>query len=102
MLEVDGWSECIKSKAVDDAEQQILLGMGFCKVFDVEIKTTGWTSSGGRRHDFAQSVEELNPESPVMRESVVLRNLDDKQRAEVETLVDEALADQPDRPGLTQ
>ena len=41
MLEVDGQSECIKFKAVDDAEQQIILGMDFCKAFGIGIKAAG-------------------------------------------------------------
>ena len=102
MLQVDARSECIKFKAVDDAEQQIILGMDFCRAFGIGIKSTGWTSRGGRRHDFAQSAEELHPGSPVMGKCAGLSNLDDEQRAEVERLVDEALADQPDGPGLTR
>ena len=102
MLEVDGRSECVRFKAVEDAEQQIILGVDFCKAFEISMEATSWTSREGRQHEFAQSAEELYPGPPVTGECAGLSSLDDEQRAEVERLVDGALANQPEGPGLTR
>ena len=81
----------------------MILGMDFGRAFGIETEWTPrqWRREGGRWHEFVTEKRD-EKEAAIDGECAGLSTISSEQRSEVDTLVDEALASQKDRPGLTQ
>ena len=103
MSEIDGECRSIKFRVVDAVDQPMILGMDFGRTFDIETEwyPRKWRRRGGRWHKFVTETGGRD-EVTIDWECAGLSSISNEQRSEVDKLVDEALASQKDRSGLTQ
>ena len=103
MLEIDGECRSIKFRVVEAVDQPMIPGMDFGRAFHIETEwyPRKWRRQEGRWHEFFTETGGRD-QVKIDGERAGLSSTSDKQRSEVDKLVDEALTSQKDRPGLTQ
>ena len=100
-IEIDSVVRKIEFKAVEDLEQEAILGMDFCKDFDFELKLGRgvWRIRGGEWHSFTTSEEGSG--AIIHAECAGISSLNESEKERVEGLVAEILAKQSKESGVT-
>ena len=101
MLEIDGHTGKIAFKAINELEQEMILGMDFCRVFDCDTRLGRglWRVQEGSWHAFKDN--NSGDEAAIYAECAGLTTLKVGQLARVYKLADKILSRQPEEPGVT-
>ena len=101
MLKVDGEPKIISVKAVAELDHDLILGMNFCKEFDIDARLArgAWRSNDGEWRSFAG--REASEEAPIFAECAGISEVATSERELVEQLVSRLLPPETDVPGVT-
>ena len=91
MIEIDHHAAPLPMKALHNLDQEIILGMDFCKLFNVDAQLGRgvWRVREGRWRPFAKTGEEEN--AVIHAECAGISELEEDEREKVERLVDRLL-----------
>ena len=91
MLEIDHHAKPIQMKALHNLDQEIILGIDLCKLFDIDAQLGRgmWRVKEGRWRPFVKTEEEKN--AVIHAECAGISELVEDEREQVERLVDRLL-----------
>ena len=91
MLKIDGTSKALPMKAVPNLDQDIILGMDFCKLFDVDARLgrQRWRVEEGKWRPFVKDGD--NKKSVVFDECAGISELKETEREMLERLMEHLL-----------
>ena len=101
-VEVDSKSERITFRAIAELEQELILGMDFCRFFDVDTRLGRgtWRVHEGKWHPFDRD-EAGSEETCVFAQCAGIKEIAPEEREQVLAIVERVLAEQADVPGRT-
>ena len=103
MVEIDEKSEKINFCAVAELDQELILGIDFFKLFNIDVRLGRglWCANGNEWRDFDKE-KTTDPTTTVFSECAGISAIAPDERQQVLDLVDKILADQQADPGPTR
>ena len=101
MFDVNGKSKLISVKVVSEFDHDLILGMDFCKEFDIDARLTRgkWRSYDGEWVPFAGKKE--SKDAAIYAECAGISEVKSSERELIEQLVSELLPPETDVPEVT-
>ena len=102
MLEVEGVTDTVDLKAVHNLDQEMILGMDFCRTFDCDTRLGRglWRVREGEWRPFASGDDAGG--AVIYAECAGISELDDSERRKFERVVEEFLGQQAVQLGMTR
>ena len=102
-IEIDGRAERIVFKAIAELEQDFILGMDFCQLFDVDTSLGRgvWRAREGTWYPFDRE-EDKKDEQHILAECAGISTIGPSEREQVDALVEKILSRQTSEAGKTK